>query len=96
MRLKWSDRALQQFEDGIDYIARENPVGASNVAQRVADAMEMLLGEPGAGHQGRIKNTLEWVVLKTPYIIAYAVQEEELQILRLIPSKQSPARLLKQ
>lgn len=93
MQLKWTDKALQQFEDAIDYIAEENPISAQYVAQRVADGIELLLNSPKIGHIGRISNTREWVVGKTPYIIAYAVESDELWILRLIPSKQDPARL---
>lgn len=94
MQLKWTDKALGQFEDAIDYIAVENPQGAQAVAQRVADALELLLESPDVGHIGRIANTQEWVVRKTPYIIAYAVENDELWVLRLIPSKQDPAKLL--
>lgn len=94
MQLKWTSKALQQFEEAIDYIAAENPTAAQAVAQRVADSLEILLGSPDIGHIGRIANTQEWVVRKTPYVIAYAVEENELWVLRLIPSKQDPARLL--
>jgi toxin ParE1/3/4 len=94
LQLKWTDKALQQFEEAIVYIAEENPIGVQRVAQSVADATELLLFTPSIGHVGRIVNTQEWVVRKTPYIIAYAIDGEELWVLRLIASKQDPARLL--
>jgi toxin ParE1/3/4 len=73
---------------------QENPVGAKHVAQRVADALELLLESPAIGRVGRIADTREWVVRKTPYIIVYAIDGNTLWILRLIPSKQDPAKLL--
>ncbi len=94
MQLKWTDKALQQFEEAIDYITAANPTAAQAIAKRVADLLKLLLDSPDIGHIGRIAHTQEWVVSKTPYIISYAVNGNELWVLRLIPSKQDPARLL--
>ena len=94
MQLKWTSRALQQFGEAIDYIAKENPIAAQTIAQRVADALELLLSSPKIGHAGRIPGTREWIVRKTPYIVAYRIEAQELWVLRLIPAKQDPAKLL--
>jgi plasmid stabilization system protein ParE len=40
------------------------------------------------GRTGRVKGTREWVVKQTPYLLAYAVENDTVQILRVIHSKQ--------
>ncbi|MBN1379408.1 MAG: type II toxin-antitoxin system RelE/ParE family toxin [Gammaproteobacteria bacterium] len=71
-----------------DHIAQENPLAAQAVAQRVWDAAELLLTQPDTGRPGRVMGTREWVVNKTPYLLAYTVEKDVLQILGVIHSKQ--------
>ena len=88
MKLRWTKRALSQLRDAEDYIAQENPEVAKVVAERIASATCLLLTQPQMGRPGRIANTREWVVSKTPYFIAYSVLNEDLIILRVIHEKQ--------
>ncbi len=88
LKLKWTKRALEQLKTAHDYIAEENPVVAQAVAQRIWDATELLLTQPEIGRQGRITGTREWVIKKTPYLLAYVVEDDSVQILRVIHSKQ--------
>ena len=89
MKLRWTKRALHQFDDLQDYIAEDNPIAAQAVAQRIADATLLLLREPHIGRSGRIDGTREWVVARTHYLIAYRIQAETLEIMAVIHSKQS-------
>ena len=88
MKLRWAKRALRQFKQAQEYIAQDNPVAAQQVAQRIADASELLLTQPNIGRPGRVGGTREWVVNKTPYLIAYRIESDELQIVGIIHSKQ--------
>lgn len=88
LKLKWTSRALSQFSDALHYIAENNPAAADAVAKRIAAATRLLLEQPRAGRPGRISGTYEWVVKRTPYLIAYTVNDDQLIILRVIHGKQ--------
>ena len=65
LKLKWTKRALSQFRDAEAYIAQENPQAATAVAQRIADAPQLLCNNPELGRPGRIAGTREWIVKRT-------------------------------
>jgi len=88
LKLKWTKRALQQLKEAQDYISRDNPAAARDVAERIAQATRLLLTQPQMGRTGRVRVTREWVVMHTPYLLAYTVENDTVQILRVIHSKQ--------
>lgn len=87
MKLKWTRRALSQFKNAEMYIAKEDPQAAKAVTERIAEAIHLLLNQPQLGRPGRIRGTREWVVKQTPYLIAYAIEDDYLVVLRVIHSK---------
>lgn len=89
LKLKWTKRALQQLENAQDYIAQDNPTAANEVAARIAEAVYLLLTQPKMGRKGRVAGTFEWIVKQTPYLIVYVIENDTLQILRVIHSKQN-------
>jgi len=44
----------------------------------------MLQNHPEAGRQGRVKNTRELIIVKTPYIVVYNILSDSLLILRIL------------
>jgi len=95
LKLKWTRRALQQLTNAQDYISQDNPVAANQVATRIVEATQLLLTQPMMGRKGRVAGTYEWVVKQTPYLIVYVINDDTLQILRVIHSKQSWHKQLK-
>ncbi|MGE0502317.1 MAG: type II toxin-antitoxin system RelE/ParE family toxin [Rhizobiaceae bacterium] len=79
----WSDDALDDFESSIAYIARDSARGAHSVADKIESAIQRLTDMP-TGHQGRVKGTYEKLVQGTPYIVAYAMSDRRITILRII------------
>jgi len=88
LKLKWTKRALQQLKEAQDYISRDNPAAARDIAERIAQATRLLLTQPQLGRTGRVQGTREWVVMHTPYLLAYTVKNDTVQILSVIHSKQ--------
>ena len=87
-RVVWSDSGLEEFSSVVDYIARDNPVAAGGVADRL-EAAVLALAELPVGRKGRVAGTYEKLVSGLPYIIAYALgdeppQSETLTVLRII------------
>jgi toxin ParE1/3/4 len=72
LRVRWTRPALADFIEAQEYIARENP----QAAQQLAD-------NPDSGRAGHIAGTREWVINGTPYLIVYRIQPPEIEILRL-------------
>lgn len=84
-RVIWTDRARQDFFDILHYIAADDP----DAAERVTDAIEATgieLGHFATGHPGRAAETYEKSVRGLPWIIAYALIDNDnaVAILRVI------------
>jgi toxin ParE1/3/4 len=52
MRVKWVRKALSNLDDEARYIAIEDPVAASIVANRIVDAVNVLIEQPNIGRSG--------------------------------------------
>lgn len=83
MRIRWEAEALADLVSLRNYIAEDNPSAAGKVAQRILKYVNLLLDQPLLGGPGRIHNTREMVVSKTPYTIVYHVSESTITILRV-------------
>ena len=83
--LVWSEEARIEFRREIAFIAQDDPYAARLVGQRISDAA-LKLQEIHTGRSGRVDGTFEKSVYKTSYIIAYAMTEEAITILRVIHS----------
>jgi toxin ParE1/3/4 len=84
MRLEWLSQALHDFSEIIDYIAEDNPLAAIEQGDEIESQVVRLLDNRHLGRQGRIKGTRELVIVRTPYIVAYRVKKEAIQILRIL------------
>ena len=79
----WSENALADTLRIFDYIALESVQNAHLVADRIEQTVALLLSTP-FGRTGRMPNTFEAIVPKTPFIIAYHLSDECLSIVRVI------------
>lgn len=87
--IKW----LAQAEDdliGIEgFIALDNPVAASETADKIWLSTLKLSDNPRIGRQGRVKGTLELVVTGTPFIVVYrSMSQDNIDILRVLHGSQ--------
>ncbi|MGF6226357.1 toxin ParE1/3/4 [Inquilinus ginsengisoli] len=83
----WSREALNDVKGQVAFIARDNPLAARRIADRLRDAGEAL-GNLASGRPGRVTGTYETSVSRLPYIIAYELRpiagRESVVILRVI------------
>ncbi len=86
MRIRWLYIAIRDLAQLRAYIRRNNPVAASQVAQRVRTAVEVLRTQPNIGRPGRVPGTRELVVRHTPCVIPYRVKGKVVEILRVYQS----------
>lgn len=83
--VQWSDGALDDLEEQAVHIAKDDPSTARRVAARIREAGNKLR-DFATGHPGRVSGTYEKSVRGLPYIIAYALHDDDavLTILRVI------------
>jgi len=68
----------------IAFIADDSPRNADLVNSRILRSVELLAEMPHVGRPGRIPGTRERIVGKTPYILVYRIDADEIRILRVL------------
>ncbi|MBN9037591.1 MAG: type II toxin-antitoxin system RelE/ParE family toxin [Rhizobiales bacterium] len=82
MRIVWTRRYLSELEAISDYIGEHNPRAAARVVNTIHSKTERLLSSnPFIGRKGEIRGTRELVIPGTPYIVAYRVTDQTVEIL---------------
>jgi toxin ParE1/3/4 len=87
-RIVWSVLSIKDRETVFDYIEADSPLAAITVDDRIEAQVEALKTFPEMGREGRVMNTRELVIQKTPYIVAYRVRDHEVKILRVLHGAQ--------
>lgn len=86
-----SERDLEEIEA---YIAADNASAVIDTVLRVIDSIEHLSAHPLMGREGRIVGTREWVVPGTPFIAAYRIRDNTVEVLRVLHgARKWPGRL---
>jgi len=88
LTIDWTTNAKAQLLRLDDYIFERSPKGAERVVDDIYDAVNLLQNLPFLGREGRVKGTREIVISKTPYVVAYRIQRETIQILAVIHGAQ--------
>ena len=94
MRLAYAPRFFRRLEEIRDRIAQDNPAAAARVVARIRGAVEQLAAAPGIGRPGRVHGTRELIVTRTPYIVAYRVRDNRVEVVTVLHGAQRwPERL---
>ena len=88
MQVVWTDLALQDLTALRAYIGRERPVSAGLQVGWVVAAARGLARFPTSGRSGRCPGTREMVVARTPFVIAYRLRADNVEILRVLHGRQ--------
>jgi toxin ParE1/3/4 len=84
VKLRWTDGAVENLRSAHDYLEAEDPDAASDVVDRIISAVERLEQFPHMGRAGRVEGSRELVVTGTPFVVAYRVKGESVQILAVL------------
>ncbi|MFZ6864774.1 type II toxin-antitoxin system RelE/ParE family toxin [Undibacterium sp. Ji67W] len=84
----WLPSASMTRDAQLDYIAQESLTAAINQDAEIEKQVDMLLQYPEMGRPGRIKTTRELVIGRTPFIVAYRVKDDRIEILRVLHGAQ--------
>ena len=83
MQIRWEADAIGDLIELRTYIEKENPEITSKVANKILEAVDLLLEHPLLGKAGRIYKTRELVIAGTPYTIVYLPEAELITVLRV-------------
>lgn len=84
MKLRWTDGAVENLRSAHEYLEAENFQAACNVVDRIISAVERLEQFPHMGRIGRVEGSRELVVTGTPFVVAYRVKGDSVQILAVL------------
>lgn len=88
MNVQWTATAIRHLYALHTYIQERNGSAADGVVNKVTDAVDWLGSNAKAGRPGRVAGTREWVVQKTPYVVAYEVSGSSLRVLAVMHGAQ--------
>ena len=86
--LVWLQRAIQDRDSQLDYIAQANPMAAVSQGDRIAEQIEILQQHPQMGRPGRKQGTRELVISRTPFIVVYRIKAKRIELLRVLHGAQ--------
>ena len=73
MRILWLDQAESDLDGIADSLIERDPEAALRVYEAIRQQVGLLADQPAIGRAGRVKDTRELVISRTPYIVAYTV-----------------------
>ncbi len=89
MKLRFDRRALRDLEHIHDYIAPHDRMAAARVILRIERTIKRLLVAPLSGRQGNVAGIRLLVVPGLPYVVAYRVRDETIDIISVIHTARS-------
>jgi toxin ParE1/3/4 len=88
LSIRWLPQAQSNRLEQLEYIAQDNPLAAINQDEEIERQINMLLAHPQMGRPGRVAGTRELVISSTPFVVIYRLQEQSIEVLRLLHSAQ--------
>jgi addiction module RelE/StbE family toxin len=88
VKLRWLRSGSAALRRHVDFIAGHNPSAAKQIRRRVRSAVLRLLDFPNSGRVGQVPGTRELVIANLPYVIVYRLTKTEVQIVRVLHSRQ--------
>ena len=80
MRIRYTTQARDDLVEIHSYIANENRVAAAKVIRTIREQIQILVDHPHIGRRGQIDGTRELIISHYPYILAYRVIGETIEI----------------
>jgi len=80
-KVRWTPLALSDLLGAYEYIMQERPSAARGIVQQVERALDAMIRYPSIGRGGRISGTRELYIVNTPFIMAYRIHRNHLEII---------------
>ena len=84
--IEWTELATRQLDQAHDYIALSEI--AVRITMQIVTSVQQLATFPMSGRSGRVPGTRELVISNTPFIAAYAIDQDRIVILAVYHGSQ--------
>jgi toxin ParE1/3/4 len=88
VRVEWTGEAELNALDIADHIAIDSPSAALAQIREIRTQVDLLAHHPNLGRLGRVPGTRELVIARTPYIVAYRIEDESVVVIRILHGAQ--------
>ena len=88
MRIRWTPTAAADLEHIKAYLSEHNPQFAQSTVLDLYETIRSLKASPQRGRVGREEGTRELVFTRLPYIVAYRLKEQTVEILHIFHGAQ--------
>jgi toxin ParE1/3/4 len=88
MRIRWTPAAAADLEHINDYLTEHSPHLARSTVLELYEAIRSLKSTPHRGRLGREEGTRELLFGRLPYIAAYRVREQSIEVLHIYHTAQ--------
>jgi toxin ParE1/3/4 len=88
MRIRWTLAAAADLEHIKDYLSEHYPHLAQSTVLELYETIRSLKASPQRGRMGREGGTRELVLTRLPYIVAYRIKEEDIEVLHIYHAAQ--------
>jgi toxin ParE1/3/4 len=83
MRVRWTVAAADDLHQIHEYLKEHHPNLARSTVIALREAILSLKKFPSRGRPGAVEGTREWLHERLPYIMAYRVKEDAVEILHI-------------
>lgn len=88
MQVVWTARALRDVAALRSYISQDQPPAAERQVELILATVDGLARFPHRGRPGRRAGTRELVVGQTPFLVAYRLRRDFIEVLRVLHGRQ--------
>jgi toxin ParE1/3/4 len=85
----WTLPAVADLDQLVRHVAKDNVDAAFRIEDRIMAAVARLERHPASGRPGALQDTRELVVVRTPYLVVYRLNQQAVEILRVIHGAQN-------
>jgi toxin ParE1/3/4 len=83
MRIRWTPAAADDLQHIFDYLLEHDPHLAKPTLIAIRDAILSLRRFPNRGRSGVVEGTRELLHDRLPYVAAYGVREDTIEVLHI-------------
>lgn len=89
MRVRWTPAAAADLEEISNYLKDKHPSYRQPTILKLYEGIRSLKEFPNRGRQGREEGTRELVFSPLPYIVAYRIKGQDVEVLRIFHAARS-------
>jgi toxin ParE1/3/4 len=88
MRIRWTPAAAADLQHIKDYLTEHNHQFTESTVSELYETIRSLKTSPHRGRIGREEGTRELVFTRLPYIVAYRIKEQTVEVLHIFHAAQ--------